>query len=90
MNNRFDISEFVNTATEQSVTDNLVLRFKSRRKEAKISQTELSKRSGVSFASIRRFEKIGEISLSSLVKIAMLWDIWRISTFCSGRKRSII
>ena len=70
MNNKFDISEFVNTPTEQSVTDKLVLRFKTRRKEAKVTQTELSKRSGVSYASIRRFEKTGEISLSSLIKIA--------------------
>jgi len=67
---KFDISEFVYVPTEQSITENLVLRFKARRKEAKISQTELSKRSGVSFGSIRRFEKIGEISLSSLVKLA--------------------
>lgn len=41
------------------------------RKRKKISQKELSKRSGVSYASIRRFEEEGEISLSSLSKIAI-------------------
>lgn len=70
MKTKFDISEFVNVATEQSVTDNLVLRFKTRRKQAKITQAELSKRSGVSYASIRRFENSGKISLTSFIKIA--------------------
>lgn len=41
------------------------------RKRKKISQKELSKKSGVSYASIRRFETEGEISLSSLSKIAI-------------------
>lgn len=41
------------------------------RKRKKISQKELSKKSGVSYASIRRFESDGEISLSSLTKIAI-------------------
>ncbi len=67
---KFDIGEFVNTPTEQSIIDSLVSRFKARRKESKISQSELSTRSGVSFASIRRFEKLGKISLTSLIKIA--------------------
>lgn len=41
------------------------------RKRKRISQKELSKKSGVSYASIRRFETEGEISLSSLSKIAI-------------------
>lgn len=34
------------------------------------TQSELSKRSGVSYATIRKFERTGEISLKSLLKIA--------------------
>lgn len=45
------------------------------RKRKKISQKELSKKSGVSYASIRRFETEGEISLSSLTKIAIALDV---------------
>ena len=45
------------------------------RKRKKISQKELSKKSGVSYASIRRFESEGEISLSSLTKIAIALDV---------------
>lgn len=41
------------------------------RKRKKISQSELAKRSGVSFGSVKRFEQTGEISLSSLTKIAI-------------------
>nr|MBQ0091317.1 helix-turn-helix transcriptional regulator [Candidatus Enterousia merdequi] len=41
------------------------------RKTAKISQDELAQKSGVSFGSIKRFERTGEISLSSLLKLAM-------------------
>ncbi len=67
---KFDISDFVNTSTEQSVTTDLTNRFKKRRKECKLSQVELAKKSGVSYASIRRFESTGEISLASLIKLA--------------------
>ena len=50
----------------------LAKRVRMRRKEAKISQAELAKRSGVSLASIKRFENIGEISLVSLLRIAVV------------------
>ena len=74
MKKKFDISEFVNAPTEQSVTEDLVTRFKQRRREYGITQKDLSTRSGVSYASIRRFENSGEISLSSLVKISHAID----------------
>ncbi len=67
---QFDIGQFVSVSTVSSITTALVERVKKRRKEAKLSQMALSKRSGVSFASIRRFEETGEISLCSLMKIA--------------------
>ena len=66
----FDISDFVPTVTEKSTVDNLVERYKARRKERKLSQKALAQTSGVSYASIRRFEQTGEISLRSLVKLA--------------------
>ena len=66
----FDISDFVPTITEKSTIDDLTERFKKRRKERKISQKALAQASGVSYASLRRFEQTGEISLRSLVKLA--------------------
>lgn len=70
MKNNFDINQFVNVLTTQSVMNGIAERAKKRRKQLKISQRNLSKRSGVSYPSIRRFENTGEISLSSLLKIA--------------------
>jgi transcriptional regulator with XRE-family HTH domain len=39
------------------------------RRQEKMSQKELSERSGVAYASIRKFESTGIISLESLLKI---------------------
>ncbi len=66
----FDIGDFVPTVTEKAMIENLTERFKSRRKERKLSQKALAQASGVSYASIRRFERTGEISLRSLIKLA--------------------
>ena len=46
-------------------------RFTSIRKSKKVSQKRLSELSGVSYGSIRRFEKSGEISLASLLKLSI-------------------
>ena len=70
MKNLIDISTFVKVDTIESITCNLVNRFKQRRKELKLSQKELAKRTDVSYGSIRRFEQKGDISLSSLIKLA--------------------
>ena len=70
MKKRFDISDFVNTPTIQSTLVSLTDKVKERRKELKISQKLLAQKSGVSYASIRRFEATGEISLVSLLKVA--------------------
>ena len=47
---------------------------KAMRKKKKITQMELSTRSGVSLASLKRFEQTGEISLVSLLKIAVVLE----------------
>ncbi len=74
MENKFDISDFVDTQTIQSVTQKLVEREKQRRKKMHLSQKDLATKSGVSYASIKRFESIGEISFNSLLKIANALD----------------
>lgn len=51
-------------------------RFKIIRKNRKVSQQRLSELSGVSYASIRRFEKTGDISLASLVKLALALQLY--------------
>lgn len=44
------------------------------RKCRKLSMEKLAEASGVSYGSIRRFESTGEISLTSLLKIALILD----------------
>lgn len=68
--NKFDISQFVDTLTIEKTRETLTNNFIKRRKELHLTQIELAKKSGVSYASIRRFENKGEISLSSLLQLA--------------------
>ena len=60
--------EFV---TYYEVQLEITKRFITIRKNRKISQLRLSELSGVSYASIRRFEKTGDISFATLVKLAI-------------------
>ena len=52
------------------IADNL----KRLRKGRKISLRALAEMSDVSYASLRRFEESGEISLKSLIKVAIVLD----------------
>ena len=54
------------------IKQRLSQKIRSRRREGKISQSELAARSGVSLGSIKRFENSGEISLTSLLRIAVV------------------
>lgn len=70
MENRFDIGVFVDVLTVQKALAELAARFKKRRKEKKLSQKKIAAQSGVSYASVRRFEGTGEISLRSLMELS--------------------
>lgn len=72
MKKKFDIGDFVEVLTPQRVISELIERVKLRRKELKLSQEGLAEKSGVSYASVRRFEATGNISLNSLIKIAIV------------------
>jgi len=58
--------------TAPEINKELADRMVRIRKRKKITQKELASKSGVSYASIRRFESTGEISLLSFTKIAMI------------------
>ena len=64
-----------NQKTPKEIAQNLVERIQHRRKKLKISQIQLSQKSGVSLGSIKRFESKAEISLASLIKIAIALDL---------------
>ena len=61
--------------TSSEIDSIIASRIRKIRRRRKISQTDLSKRSGVSLGSLKRFEQTGEISLKSLTNIAIALDI---------------
>jgi len=54
--------------------DTLRTKLQQRRKALAYTQYELSSRSGVSLGSLKRFEKSGQISLESLLKLALILE----------------
>ncbi len=48
--------------------------LRARRRERKLSMRELGLKAGVSYGSLKRFESTGEISLKSLLKLAVVMD----------------
>lgn len=68
------MSKYSATKTPKAVMDELVQKVQQLRKKNGVSQLELSKRSGVSFGSIKRFETTGQISLESLLKLAYFFN----------------
>lgn len=68
------MSKYSATKTPTEVMQELVVKTQQLRKKNGISQLELSKRSGVSFGSIKRFETTGQISLESLLKLAYFFN----------------
>lgn len=66
MNN---ILSFINTSPNDVATQ-LAIRVKARRLELNLTQEGLATRAGIKFATYRRFEQTGEISLRGLIQIA--------------------
>lgn len=57
--------------TPQEIRRDIAVRAQARRLLLNLSQKELAARSGVSLGSVKRFETTGEISLTSLLSIAL-------------------
>lgn len=66
--------DFLNFKTPYEVSKELAEKARAKRKYMKLTQQQLADRSGVSLGSLKRFERTGEISLSSLLKIAFILD----------------
>ena len=64
----------VQLKTPSEVLRELAVRFKARRLVMDLSQEGLAQRSGVSWSSLKRFERTGLISLASLLRLALVLD----------------
>jgi transcriptional regulator with XRE-family HTH domain len=63
------MGEYGDQKSPKEMMLSLSKRTKSLRKQEKMTQKELSERSGVAYASVRKFESTGIISLESFLKI---------------------
>ncbi|QSZ43167.1 helix-turn-helix domain-containing protein (plasmid) [Sulfurimonas aquatica] len=83
----------INIKTPSSVMKSLKDNFKQLRLSQELTQEGLASRSGVSLGSVKRFEGSGEISLKSLLKLAVvlecLDDFVNIATATSEKISSI-
>ena len=59
----------LNFATPNNVAKQIAARVKARRLELNLTQEGMATRAGVKFATYRRFEQTGEISLKGLLQI---------------------
>ena len=60
--------------TPHDIKESLRQRFKTRRKQLKLTQKELATKADVSLGSLKRFETTGQISLDSLLKLAFVLE----------------
>ena len=61
-------------STPSEIMEIIKNKFKQRRKALGYTQSELASRSGVSLGSLKRFERFGQISLESLLKLALVLE----------------
>jgi transcriptional regulator with XRE-family HTH domain len=64
----------ININTPHSVQILLKEKFKQKRLALELTQEGLSNKSGVSLGSLKRFESSGQISLESLLKLALILE----------------
>ncbi len=64
----------INISTPSTMMQILKEKFKERRLALDLTQEGLSTKSGVSLGSLKRFESSGQISLESLLKLALVLE----------------
>lgn len=69
------------------IMEELRIKFKARRKEMGYTQKECAERSGVSLGSLKRFERTGQISLESLLRLSLVLEcLEEFEGFCKKRE----
>lgn len=64
----------INMMTISEMQKVIATRARDLRLELNLSQQTLSEKSGVSYGSLKKFEQTGQISLESLLKLAVILD----------------
>lgn len=68
------VDNILNSNNPKYLAKTLAENSKNKRISLNYTQKELAERSGISLSTLKRFEQKGEISLSSLLKIAIILD----------------
>ena len=71
INNITDIIVVIFDSPE-SIAEDIAARVRARRLSMRLTQEGLAKRSGVSYGTLKKFERTGQISLISLLKLALV------------------
>ena len=74
INNNILVANLIEDFNPHTLAKNIAKRVRARRLELNLTQMALSKKSGVSLGSLQRFENQAEISLKSLLKLAVALD----------------
>ena len=69
--NNILVSNLIEDFNPKALAQGIANRVRARRLELNLTQAALAKRSGVSLGSLQRFENQAEISLKSLLKLAV-------------------
>ena len=64
----------INLITPNEMAKHIATQARKKRLALNLSQQSLSKRSAVSYGSLKKFEQTGKISLESLLKLALVLD----------------
>jgi transcriptional regulator with XRE-family HTH domain len=80
----------ININTPDSVMLTLKDNFKNRRLSLDLTQEGLANKSGVSLGSLKRFETSGQISLESLLKLAVILECLEDFLPIAGEKEETI
>lgn len=80
----------VNINTPDSVMQTLKESFKNKRLSFDFTQEGLANKSGVSLGSLKRFESTGQISLESLLKLAVILECLEDFLGIAQEKKQII
>ncbi len=76
----------INISTPEKVILNIRDNFRTKRLQVKLTQEGLAKRSGVTLGSLKRFESSGEVSLKSLLNIALVLEcLEELDTLCEKK-----
>lgn len=80
----------INIQTPSSLMIQLKDKFKQKRLFLKLTQEGLASRSGVSLGSLKRFESSGQVSLESLLNLALVLECLNDFSLIANEKRDTI